>query len=126
MSSTCALCIIELVLKIIACNSVFIEVDITAWGGGGSNSLIPPVCFTCLCSSSFSSVGICSHLLHLATADQLYLFFFCFDFLLICANLKDFSRLVIAEVRICLVLVLTICPHLGASDQLVLLVHGLS
>ena len=36
MSSTCALCIIELVLKIIACTLfVFIEVDITAWGGGG-------------------------------------------------------------------------------------------
>ena len=88
MSSTCALCIIELALKIIACTLfVFIEVDIR----GGGVILIPPVCFTCLCSSSFSSVGICCHLMRLATAGQLYLFI-CFDFyfLFICANIKDF------------------------------------
>ena len=66
-------------------------------------------------------------IMRLATAGQLlFIYLFSFDFSLICANIKDFSRLVIAEVRIRLVLVLTFFPHLGASEQLVLLVQGLN
>ena len=109
---------------------VFIEVDIMAWGGGGGrgNSLIPPVCFTCLCSSSFSSVGICCHHASCYSWPASFIYF-CFDFYFLIDLCKHqrfcrTSQLVIAEVRSHLVLVLTIFPHLGASDQLVLLVQG--